>query len=49
MFLRGNWDFAVCITDAGLWWLADPALLVISTVGALLFKFGPKAPGVRRR
>lgn len=42
VFDTANIAFAHCVWDAGLWWLALPALFVVSTVGLLLYWFGPK-------
>lgn len=42
VFDPANVAFAHCVWDAGLWWLAVPALFVVSTIGALFFLFGPK-------
>ncbi|MCW5722854.1 MAG: hypothetical protein KIS86_17110 [Devosia sp.] len=42
VFDQANVAFAHCVWDAGLWWLALPALFVVSTAGWLLYRFGPK-------
>lgn len=48
-FDPANVAFAHCVWDAGLWWFVLPALFIVSTAGALLFRFGPKlASGDRR-
>lgn len=42
VFDKANVAFAHCVWDAGLWWFTLPALFVVSTIGILLYFFGPK-------
>jgi DNA-binding transcriptional LysR family regulator len=48
VWMASNVDLSVCFVGAGAWWLALPALFVVSTIGGLLFALKRKEPPVGR-